>query len=106
VDGIDAYVGFTSAYLVFDCLMLSISFLRTEAINCVKKSLEEISGTSDWKMTIDGHWPKQNNGSDCGVFTAVGCECVAFDVPMRMNSDRSVFFRRKIAVDIMNQMLV
>jgi len=82
------------------------SFLRTEAINCTKKSLEEISGTSDWQMMIDEHWPKQNNGSDCGVFTAVGCECVAFDVPMRMNSDRSVFFRRKIAVDIMNQMLV
>ena len=77
-----------------------------EAINTVKLSLEELSGTRDWPMMFAEDAPQQTNGSDCGVFTIVGCECAAFGLPTRMEQGKSQFFRQKIAVDIINGRLV
>ena len=77
-----------------------------EAINSVKQSLEEISGTRDWPMLFARDAPQQTNGSDCGIFTIVGCECAAFGLPMRMEKEKNQFFRLKIGVDIINGTLV
>ena len=80
--------------------------MQMEAINTVKLSLEELSGTRDWPMMFAEDAPQQTNGSDCGVFTIVGCECAAFGLPTRMEQGKSQFFRQKIAVDIINGRLV
>jgi Ulp1 family protease len=77
-----------------------------EAIDSTKLSLEEVSGKANWSMKVASGWPQQDNGSDCGLFTIVGCECAAFGIPMRMSSERALFFRRKVGADIMNQKLV
>ena len=77
-----------------------------EAINSVKLSLEELSGTGNWPMTFAEDAPQQTNGSDRGVFTIVGCECAAFGLPMRMEQVKDQFFRQKIGVDIINGRLV
>lgn len=77
-----------------------------EAINSVKLSLEELSGTGDWPMTFAEDAPQQTNGSDCGVFTIVGCECAAFGLPMRMEQGKGKCFRQIIGVDIINGRLV
>jgi Ulp1 family protease len=77
-----------------------------EAIDSTKLSLEEVSGKANWSMEVASGWPQQDNGSDCGLFAIVGCECAAFELPMRMSSERALFFRRKVGADIMNQKLV
>jgi Ulp1 family protease len=53
-------------------------------------------------MEICGDWEQQLNNSDCGVFVCVGCECLALGLPMMMNSERGIFFREKIGVDLIN----
>ena len=84
----------------------SRSYLQMEAIEHGKMSLKEISGEADWSMEFASNWPQQNNSFDCGVFAAIGCECVALGMDMMMNSERACFFRRKIGVDILNGELI
>jgi Ulp1 family protease len=76
-----------------------------EAIECGKVSLKELSGYAQCSMEIASPWNQQSNSFDCGVFCAVGCECVALGIPMMMQQDRAEFFRRKMAADIINQSL-
>ena len=76
-----------------------------EAIDCGKVSLKELSGYAQWSMEIATPWNQQANSFDCGVFCAVGCECVALGIPMMMQQDRAEFFRRKMAADIRSQSL-
>ncbi len=77
-----------------------------EAIEKAKGSLEELSGVHQWPMIVAPEWPTQDNGDDCGVFTAVGCECIALGIPMMMNNERALFFREKMGVDIIRGKLV
>ena len=48
-----------------------------EATEKAKGSLEELSGIQQWPIILAPEWPTQDNGDDCGVFSAVGCECIA-----------------------------
>ena len=75
-------------------------YLQEEAIDKTKKSLAEISGTAEWEMVVMNEWNQQDNLSDCGVFMSVGCECVALEMEMMMRSDKALFFRQKMGVDI------
>ena len=84
----------------------NFSYLQMEAIEQSKQSLDEISNVSRWPMEMAEEWPQQDNGDDCGVFLAVGCECIALGVPMMMNKGESCFFRRKMGVDILKGHLV
>ena len=92
-----------STRLIF--LFFTDRFLQMEAIDCGKVSLRELSGYAQWSMEIASPWNQQSNSFDCGVFCAVGCECVALGMPMMMQQDRAELFRRKMAADIRNQSL-
>jgi len=92
-------VVYTSRFFYFFCCC---RYLQAEAIEQAKMSLTQISEMSHWPMEISQEWPCQTNGSDCGLFAAIGCECLCLGLPMIMNADRANFFREKMAVDIIN----
>ena len=80
-------------------------YLREEAINVTAKSLLTLSGTNDWSLQVKDKWPQHDNGNDCGVFTVIGCECEALHLNMMMSAERSLFFREKIAIDLISSRL-
>ena len=69
-------------------------FLQMKAIECGKVSLKELLGYAQSSMEIASPWNQQSDSCDCGVFCAVGCECVALGIPMMMQQDRAEFYER------------
>uniref|UniRef100_A0A2M3ZHH4 Putative sentrin/sumo-specific protease n=1 Tax=Anopheles braziliensis TaxID=58242 RepID=A0A2M3ZHH4_9DIPT len=47
-----------------------------------------------------GDCPKQNNGSDCGVFSCMFAEFLTRDHPITFNQSRMQYFRRKMMLEI------
>ena len=80
-------------------------YLLEEAMSEVTMSLEEVS-KSVWSMEVKEDWPRQQNGSDCGVFMLIGCVCVMFDFPMLMAQDQARFYREKIGISLIRNELI
>ena len=76
-----------------------------ESIKVTYLSLEELSGVKEWALEVNREWPQQGNGSDCGLFTAIGCECLALDMEMILNKEDAMLFQQKMGNAIIKEKL-
>lgn len=73
------------------------------------ESLDKRGCGIDWgpwckKVVVD--LPRQQNGSDCGVFTCQYAECLARDVEIRFGQQHMPYFRRRIVYEILHTKLL
>ena len=95
--GFDEYHGF-----FFDNFN---KFLKDHAIRTTGCTLQEICGSAeDWaRRVVD--CPRQNNGTDCGIFACVNILCAVFDLPLQMSQEICDSIRIRIGVSIMIESL-
>ena len=54
----------------------------------------------EWKRRVDSGFPDQRNNYDCGVFMLKGIHVRSLDQVVRFDQDDMVYFRKLIAVEV------
>lgn len=71
-------------------------YLKDESIDKKKQPFD----TSEFKIENVGDCPKQNNGSDCGVFSCMFAEYISRNSEITFTQDNMDYFRRKMIQEI------
>lgn len=72
------------------------SYLKDESLDKKKKPLD----TSEFKIENVADCPRQNNGSDCGVFSCMFAEYTCRNKEITFSQDNMEYFRRKMIQEI------
>ncbi|KAI1712983.1 ubiquitin-like-specific protease ESD4 [Ditylenchus destructor] len=70
-----------------------------------KKFLPQLSPVGSWTVTEKMDVPQQRNGSDCGVFSLAYAMYAARGEKLNFSQKHIPYFRRKIANDLLNQII-
>lgn len=62
--------------------------------------------TSDWRKESMLNCPKQENGSDCGVFSCMFAEFITRNSPISFGQQHMQYFRQKMMFEIVNGKLI
>lgn len=71
-------------------------YLREESLDKKKKTLD----LSDWRVESVKGVPRQNNGSDCGVFSCMFAEYITRDRDITFSQENMPYFRQKMILEI------
>jgi len=73
-------------------------YLREESIFKPKKQFD----TSDFVIESVQNIPRQLDGSDCGIFSCMFAEYITCDVPITFTQSEMLYFRKKMALEIVD----
>lgn len=83
------------------CLDKLLSYLMDEANKKQNKFDQQV-----WRLEWLKNIPQQQNGSDCGVFVYQFADYVARDVPINFTQSDMPYFRKRMAIEILNGRLM
>ncbi|XP_017003786.2 sentrin-specific protease 1-like [Drosophila takahashii] len=72
------------------------AYLREESLDKRKKPFD----TSGFRIESATNVPRQQNGSDCGVYSCMFAEYISRDVPITFCQTEMEYFRRKMVLEI------
>ncbi|XP_037720161.1 ubiquitin-like-specific protease 1 [Drosophila subpulchrella] len=73
-------------------------YLREESLDKRNQSFD----TSNFRIEKARNVPQQKNNSDCGVFSCMFAEYITRNAPITFSQDKMVYFRKKMALEIMD----
>ncbi|KAJ1954508.1 SUMO1 sentrin specific peptidase 1 [Dipsacomyces acuminosporus] len=86
----------------FKCLRLLMDYLRNESKDKLGKDFDG----SGWTLRCDKGIPRQQNGYDCGVFSATFAEYASRNAPFTFSQSNCLYLRRKMIYEIATKSLM
>ncbi|WP_342265071.1 Ulp1 family isopeptidase [Cardinium endosymbiont of Philonthus spinipes] len=86
----------------WDCLKTLLDYLSQEITDKQQGKLNQ----DEWRLKCLKDLPQQKNHSDCGVFVCKFADYVARDAPINFTQHDMPYFRKRIAIEILNGKLM
>ena len=85
-----------------DCLAKLLKYLAEE----FRDKKRTILNTTEWKLKHVRNLPRQENGSDCGVFALKYADYTVKDAALDFCHANMPYFRRRMMVEILRSTLI
>lgn len=108
-----AVVDFRSRHIAYYDSLNTAFYDQTGCLEMLQQYLEDESqhkrnhglDWENWTMKIMDV-PRQENGSDCGMFTCQYAECISRDAPISFGQQHMPYFRKRVVYEILHQTIL